>query len=467
MKKNNNSIFFKCMMLIFVVCFLFLFAACNEKGAAIPRPNILFVLTDDQRSDTIGITGNPFTRTPNLDALANQGVLFKNAYITTSICAPSRASIMSGQYVMRHGINGFKEDFSPPALAQTYPILLGKAGYRIGFIGKYGIGSNPPAGQFDYWKGFAGQGHYMQKDEHGRYKHLTQLIEEQAIEFLQGCSKKQPFCLSISFKAPHSQDGHPDQFLYDRRYEQLYKDVTIPPSETADNMFWEAFPDFFRKNNEGRKRWEIRFSTPAKYQEMVKGYYRLITGVDRAVGNIRKELRRLDLAGNTIIIFTSDNGFFLGEHGLAGKWYGYEESIRVPLIVYDPRLKAGQRGHVRQEIALNIDIAPTILSLADLPVPARMQGRDLTLLVKGEDISWRKDFFYEHRFDYITIPQSEGVIGKRYKYLRYLNQDPVYEELYDLKTDPNEVNNLAGDSRYKDILQNMRKRYEELRQTIK
>jgi hypothetical protein len=179
------------------------------------RPNIVFLLTDDQRWDTMGCAGNPIIRTPNMDAMAIDGVRFTNAFVTTSICASSRASIFSGQWVSRHGIKDFATPFSPDALAQTYPMLLRGAGYRIGFIGKYGVGTEKdlPVDKYDYWKGFPGQGMYEHKDENGNYKHLTQIIGEQAIEFLRGCSEQQPFCLSISFKAPHVQDEDPRQFI--------------------------------------------------------------------------------------------------------------------------------------------------------------------------------------------------------------------------------------------------------------
>jgi arylsulfatase A-like enzyme len=367
----------------------------------------------------------------------------------------------------RHGIDDFAKDFSAAALNQTYPILLRDAGYRIGFIGKYGVGRNLPSDRFDYWRGFPGQGRYEHTDEDGGYLHLTQIMENQAVEFLGRCSASEPFCLSVSFKAPHCQDVDPRQFLFDRRYENLYEDVTIPPPVTGADRYFESFPDFFKKNNEGRRRWEVRFSTPELYQEMVKGYYRLITGVDRAVGRIRDELKRLGFENNTILVLTGDNGFYLGEHGLAGKWYGHEESIRVPLVVYDPRLPDNKRGRRRDEIVLNVDIAATILSVAGLALPASMQGSDLTALIDGKDVPWRDDFFYEHLFRHPGIPRSEGLRTERYKYLRYIDQDPPYEELYDLEKDPHEVTNLAMSQEYRTLLSSLRKRYAELKQLSK
>jgi len=422
------------------------------------KPNIIFLLTDDQRWDTMGCMGNTIIQTPNMDMLAHDGVLFKNAFVTTSICCVSRASIFSGLYARRHKIIDFKTDFSEQALSQTYPMLLKNAGYYTGFIGKFGVGNNLPANVFDYWRGIPGQPVYEQKDENGKPRHLTQIMGDQSLEFLSLCPKDQPFCLSVSFKAPHVQDLDPRQFIYDPAFKDMYKESTIPVPKTADPKYFESFPAFFKDNNEGRIRWDIRFSTPVKFQESVKGYYRLLTGVDVVIGRIRKALEQLHFADNTIIILTGDNGFYLGEHGLAGKWYGHEESIRVPLVVYDPLLPKRMRGQIREEMALNIDIAPTLLSMAGIAIPDTMQGRDLVPLMNNKQTNWREEFFYEHLFDHKTIPKSEGVVTKRYKYMRYFEQSPVYEELYDLQTDPLEENNLAKYPEYGPVLEQLREK---------
>jgi arylsulfatase A-like enzyme len=408
-----------------------------------------------------------------MDALAGDGVRFTNAFVTTSICCSSRASFFAGQYSCRHGINDFVTHFSEAAWQDTYPAQLKNAGYRLGFVGKYGVGRKRdfPTGTFDYWRGIAGQPVYEQKDADGNYKHLTQIMGEQSIEFLRGCSNEEPFCLSVSFKAPHVQDGDPRQFIYDPAYKDLYEHDRIPEPKTRSKSHFDALPAFLSDDTTtARVRWQIRFPSADKYQESVKGYYRLITGVDVVIGKVRAELERLGLADNTVIVLMGDNGFFLAEHGFAGKWYGYEESIRVPLLVYDPRLPESCRGQVRREIALNVDVAPTILSLAGVPVPAAMQGRDLTLLTKGQRPPWRSDFFYEHLFIHRSrqtganlIPQSEGVVSLRYKYLRYLEQDPAYEQLFDLEADPFEERNLAADEQYRDLLNTMRARWRQLR----
>jgi len=441
----------------------------KKKKLASARPNIIFLLTDDQRADAVGCAGNPIIHTPNMDDMAKDGVMFTNAFVTTSICASSRASIFTGQWTCKHGINDFRTHFTESALTQTYPMLLRQAGYRSGFIGKYGVGPERdlPTDKYDFWRGFPGQGKYEHKDNAGNYKHLTQIMGEQAIEFLRGCSKDQPFCLSVSFKAPHVQDNDPRQFIYDPAYKNLYKDITIPSPTTADPRYFEALPEFLQ-TSEARRRWQIRFSTPEKFQESVKSYYRLITGVDTVIGNIRQELRRLDLDDNTVIIFSADNGFYLGERGLAGKWFPHEESIRVPLIVFDPRARKKLRGVTIEQMALNVDIAPTILELAGLQVPRSAfggQGRSLVPLLKDRKPEWRADFFYEHPFEHKTIARTEALRTTRWKYARYIDYD--YEELYDLKTDPHETQNLAKDEKYQQILKSLRKRCNELAEKAK
>ena len=446
-------------------------AGCQSEliriGAAAKRPNIVFLLTDDHRWDAVGCAGNPNIYTPNIDDMAKNGVRFTNAFVTTSICASSRASIFSGQWVSRHGIKDFATSFSQEALEQTYPMLLREAGYRIGFVGKYGVGKGQdfPGEKFHYWRGCPGQcDPYERKDENGNYKHLTQIMGEQAIEFLQGCSKDQPFCLSVSFKAPHVQDADPRQFVYDRAHANLYKDATMPVPETADPKYFEALPEFLQKS-EARRRWQIRFATPEKYQESVRSYYRLITGADFVIGGLRQELKRLGFADTTVIIFTGDNGFYLGEHGLAGKWFPHEESIRVPLIVYDPSAPQRRRGVTVEQFALNVDIAPTILELAGVAVPREMQGRSLVPLLKGSRPKWRTEFFYEHPFEHKTIAKSQALRTQRYKYARYI--DFGYEELYDLKNDPHETSNLATYEKHQPTLESLRGHCDELAERAK
>ena len=356
----------------------------------------MFLLADDQRYDTLGCMGNRIIQTPQIDGLAREGVLFQNAFVTTAICAVSRASIFSGQYERTHGISTFGKTLSPGQFADPYPVQLREHGYRTGFIGKWGVGNTLPAERFDYFRGFPGQGRYNVQ-LNGKPAHLTNVMGDQAIEFINGGRAGQPFCLSVSFKAPHAQDEDMRQYLFDPALANLYKDVEIPLPKTADEAYYKELPAFLR-DSEGHRRWGWRFATPTAYQEAVKGYYRLITGIDRVVGRIRSELAARGLADNTVIVYMSDNGYFLGERGLADKWYMYEESIRVPLIIYDPRLPADRRGQRRSEMALNIDVAPTLLDLAGVGVPHAMQGRSLVPLMTKPGGNWRREWYYSHLF---------------------------------------------------------------------
>lgn len=438
-------------------------APCRADAPKKKRPNIVFLLADDLRWNVLGCTGDKLARTPHLDALAKRGVVFRNHFVTTSICAVSRASILSGQYARRHKINDFVTDFTPDAYTRTYPMLLKMAGYRVGFIGKFGVGTKMPAPSFDYWKGFPGQGAYFGK---GETVHLTHRMGDQALEFLQGCKKEQPFCLSLSFKCPHAMDAAKREYPPDPRDEDLFKEVKFPVPKTAVLKHFQAKPDFVQ-NSESRKRWERRFKTPELYQETVRDYYRLVTGMDREVGRIVAELERLGFTEDTIIIFTSDNGYFFGEHGLADKWYLYEESIRVPLIVFDPSLPKAQRDRFIDAMTLNIDLAPTMLDQAGVAIPKSMQGQSIRPWSRGDSPEWRKDWFYEHHTAIKIIPPSEGVRTTRWTYLRWLKdaKNPV-EELYDLQNDALQERNLAAQAAHRETLQQLRARWEELRKDL-
>jgi arylsulfatase A-like enzyme len=449
----------------FWIAFITLVLSVSSALRANDRPNLIVLVTDDQRFDTLGCLGNKIIQTPHLDALAKDGVVFENAFVTTSICAISRASIFSGQYARRHGIHNFAKPFAPDAWAKTYPMLLKKAGYRTGFIGKFGVGNVLPAEDFDYWAGFPGQGRFYAKTDTEFKRHLNRTMSEQALEFLAGCKAEQPFCLSISFKAGHAQDGEEWEYPHELRYKDLYADVTIPPPPTATPEHFARLPKFLQES-EGRRRWQPRFSTPERYQRHVKDYYRLLTGMDAVVGDIVADLARRGLAESTVILFTADNGYYLGDYGLADKWFMHEPSIRVPMLLYDPRLPAQRRGQRVKQMALNIDVAPTLLELAGIDVPLAMQGRSLVPLAQGQPAEWRIDFFYEHPFNHALIPKSEGVRTERWKYVRYVEQDPPVEELYDLKNDPLEQRNLTSVSVFGGQLDVLRNRFEQFRREL-
>jgi arylsulfatase A-like enzyme len=426
------------------------------------RPNLIFLLTDDQRWDTLGTMGNRLIKTPHLDRMAEKGVTFEKCFVTTSICMSSRASIFTGLYARAHGINDFAKPFSDQQFSQTYPGLMRTHGYHTGFIGKYGVGNKMHSSSFDYWRGFPGQGRYF--PEPGG-KHLTEIMGDQSLEFLEKSPKGKPFCLSVSFKAPHVQDDDPRQFLPDPATANLYKGVTIPAPKTGEPRYISMLPVEVHRS-ENRRRWAVRFATPELYQESVKNYYRLISEVDTVVGRIRGQLQRIGADSNTVIVFTGDNGFYLGEHGLAGKWLMHEESIRVPLLVYDPRLGPRSQGLRRREMALNIDMAPTLLEAAGIKPHASMQGRSLAPLLNGENPAWRKEWFYEHTFTNGWIPSTEGVRTENRKYTRYISTEPLFEELFDLDKDPREERNLAGEPAHRTQLDALRARWKTWRENL-
>lgn len=441
----------------------FLATPALAAGEKRPQPNILFLLADDLRWDTLGCMGNMVIRTPHIDGLAKKGVLFRNAFVTTSICCVSRASILTGQYARRHGINDFKTNLSAAAFAETYVALLRAAGYRVGFIGKFGVGDTMPTKEFDFWRGFPGQGAYFGKKE---TVHLTRRMGDQALEFLKDCDAKKPWCLSISFKSPHAMDKAKREYPPDPRDEELYKDARIPVPKTADAKYFELLPKSVQES-EGRRRWTWRFDEREKYQNIVRDYYRLITGMDREIGRVLAELERLGLLDNTLIVFLSDNGYFLGERGLADKWFMYEESIRVPLIVVAPGAPKSQRGKTVAAMALNIDVAPTFLDYAGLPAPKRMQGKSVRPLVEGKKTAWRTEWFYEHLTLPKIIPPSEGVRTERYSYIRWIDTAPPREELYDVREDPLEEHDLAGRPDQRELLERLRARWAALREELK
>lgn len=443
---------------------LFTFAIGAACSAA---PNIIVIVADDLRWDALGYAGNRIVKTPHLDELARRGAQFRNHFVTSSICNVSRATMFSGQYLRRHQIVEFNTPFTPEQWSRCYPKLLRDAGYRMGFIGKFGVGDSNAiaamAKEFDYWRGLPGQAGLFFEKNNPNGRHKTARFGDQALAFIRSNDLRQPFCLSISFNAPHARDRQPREFWPDQRDEALYADARMPVSPKATEEWFEKLPEI-AKTSEGRRRWALRFDTSEKFQNIVKDYYRLITGIDREVGRIVKCLEERGFRDNTVIIFTSDNGFFLGERGMADKWLMYEESIRVPMLIHDPRRKP----RVVDALTLNIDLAPTILDLAGLAIPGEMQGRSLVPWVGGKRAKdWRQDFLYEHHTLAKIIPQIEGVRTERWKYVRWINATPLWEELFDLEKDPQEMRNFAGEPRHQKQLTQLRERWKKLSEKCK
>jgi arylsulfatase A-like enzyme len=437
-------------------------SATAEQGP----PNIIFFLSDDHRNDFLGCAGHPIVKTPTIDRMAKQGVRFENAFVTTSICAASRASILTGLWERTHQYTFGMPPIAKPFVHDSYPAVLRRAGYRTGFVGKFGV-SVPAEAKKEMFDWFVpmGRNPYFKKQADGKLRHLTEITGEKAIEFLKENPKDRPFCLSVSFNAAHAEDSDKkNHYPWPKAEDGLYDNVTIPPPLVSIDH-WKTLPEFLQKSMH-RDRWFWRWDTPEKYQKNVKAYYRMITGLDRVMGRVLDELRRLGLEKNTVVIFLGDNGYYKGSRGFAGKWSHFEESLRVPLVIYDPRLPENLRGRVLPQMALNVDIAPTIVALAGRKVPEVVQGRDLQPLVRGQEPSdWRKEFFCEHLFDNKSIPKWEGVRGERYVYARYFQNLPEGEFLHDLKEDPLQIKNLAKDPSSAKTLELMRKRCDDLRET--
>jgi arylsulfatase A-like enzyme len=416
------------------------------------------LVTDDQRADGLGAMGNPVVSTPVLDALAADGAVFDAAFVTTAVCPTSRASILTGRYGRSHRVLDFSTPLSAELLATSYPLLLWGTGYRTGFLGKWGLGGTLPQELFDVFWGFSGSGRYFVEDE-GERRHLSTVLARHAVAFLEEQARDRPFCLSVSFKAPHG----PGE--YDPVFAALHRDqpIELPASATPEGQ--HGLPEFLRRSMSGREglRWVSR---PEGLRDRIRDYYRLLAGVDAAVQRMLAALERLGLAEDTVVVFTSDNGILFGEHGLVGKWLMYEESIRVPLLLRDPRLPAEQRRRRVGEMVLNVDLAPTLLELAGLPTLPGQQGRSLVPLLRGEGRGWREAWLYEHpehrsRLGY--LPALEGVRTRDWKYVRYLDPDSDAASLFDLRSDPREERDLASSPERRPVLEELERLRLELR----
>lgn len=448
------------------VCFVLAVVTLNRfVQAAEQSPlNVLVLYADDWRHDTLGVAGNPVVKTPHIDQLATKGMRFTQNCVTTSICGVSRATLFTGQWMSRHGCNGFTEFKTP--MSETYSGLLRKQGYYVGHVGKWHNGKFP-AQEFDFGRSYYGK-HWL-KEPDGTKIHVTQKNENDAIEFLKTRPADKPFCLTVAFFATHAEDSNPLQFLPQPQSMTLYEDVTIPvPANATEESFQRLPPFLANEKNEGRNRWHWRFDDPEKYQTMMKNYYRLASEVDATCGRVIAELKEQGVLENTLVIFTTDNGYYHAEHGLADKWYPHQESIRVPLVIYDPRMPQSQHGQTNDDFTLSVDLAPTILAATGTPAPPTMQGRDLSPLYNLSSTSkvepWRTEFFYEHPTirNISFIPSSEALVQKEWKYFYW--PDYQVEQLFHLASDPNEEQDLASNPTHAEQLQAMRTRFQQLKQ---
>lgn len=446
-------------------------AVCHAKAE---KPNILLILTDDQARETVGYAGlNSQVKTPNMDQLARDGVWFEKSYATTSICMASRAIIMHGMYEYKTGCNFQHGSITKEKFAQSYPMLLKDAGYYVGFAGKFGFGVNEdgqgtahhkyenlPVDSFDWWGGGIGQtvfqtakNKYIAKYAE-TYPHSSRAYGAAAGDFFEEAQKSgKPFCLSISFKAPHL-PFEPDPMFDDIYADTVWKKPANYGKGAAEHFSAQA--KLGRQYNEISDKWE-----EPNYQESMRLYNQLIYGVDYSIGMIRKKLEELGLADNTVIIFTSDNGYSIGRHGMGGKVLPYEEASAVPMVVFDPRSPTAFKGARTRSLSAGVDIAPTILALAGLPIPEHMDGVSLVPNTQNpaaptrEFLPLMQVWGKKH-----TLVHSMVSDSWKYIYYPYADRMPVGEELYYLRNDPREMKNQINNPEYAGILKQIREQYD-------
>ncbi|MDT8401515.1 MAG: sulfatase [Bacteroidales bacterium] len=503
------------MAVFFIMLFML---SCGRKEE---KPNIIFIMTDDHARQAISAYGSYRNETPNIDRLASEGMLFENAYVTNSICAPSRAVILTGKHSHINGkIDNSSARFDSTQL--TFPKLLQEAGYQTAMIGKWHLRSQPAG--FDYWRILPGQGHYYNPDfvtPGGRERiegYVTDIITDLAIGWLDQRQKDKPFLLMYHHKAPHREwepaMRHYNEYVgktfeepetlfddYDGRgtaartaemsildHMNMAGDTKIHPDiltelgiEPKSDWDFRALTSKFERYTEeqfvawnnayGPVNRKFREEYPSmdeealmrfKYQRYMQDYLGSIAAVDENVGRIIDYVEDNGLADNTIIVYTSDQGFYLGEHGWFDKRFMYEESMSTPLIIRWPReVKPGSRS---SQLVQNLDFAETFLDAAGIKAPEDMQGESLLPLLKGGDIEWR-DALYYHYYEYPAVHMVKkhyGIRTHRYKLIHFYDDIDEWE-LYDLEKDPDEMRNVYDDPAYLGIRKELENRLQELR----
>ena len=437
------------------------------------RPNILVILTDDHRYDALGFLGHPFLKTPHMDRLAAEGVHFQNAYVTTSLCSPSRASILTGLYAHNHRV---VDNYNPVGKSLTFfPELLQSAGYQTAFIGKWHMGDSEEKQRgFDYWLSFKGQGVYVPDPAmlkaKGRFVpqatnsgfningkrvaqkgYITDELTDYAVEWLGAKDDTKPFLLYVSHKGVHADFLPPDRHAF--KYDEVL--ILTPPTPLSQPTLFTDPPMWVRNQSNSRHGVEFAYYTGVDMKKYYRRYCEALLAVDDSVGRLLGNLEKSGELEDTVILYLGDNGFIFGEHGLIDKRCAYDESIRIPMLMRYPKsLKPGTKV---EKIVANIDVAPTLLEVAGLKSKERMDGESFWQLAKGKGSSdWRKYLLYEYYWErnYPQTPTNHAVIGEDYKYIRYhgvWDQD----ELYHTKSDPKERKNLFNDSSQKSRITEM------------
>ena len=445
---------------------------CRQTPAEQPprRPNILFILLDDLRSDALGYAGHPYVKTPNIDRIANEGVNFKNAFCTTSLCSPSRASLLSGVYAHKHGVTNNFTEF--PAAMNSFPKVLQQAGYATAYVGKYHMGENndEPRPGFEYFVTHKGQGKYFDTEfnfngerREVRKGYYTTVVTDIALDWLQRDHGGKPWMMILGHKATHS------FYTPEPKYAHAFDDVKVSYPESAfsldDKPTWikerlSTWHGIYGPLFEWRKKFpDDRPEAVTDFENMVHAYWSTILSVDDSVGRLRAWLEDSGQLENTIVVFVGDNGLLEGEHGMVDKRTMHEPSIRIPMAVRYAALTKDPRA-IDQQV-LTIDMAPSLLELAGAPAIAGIDGRSWVKLVREGDPAWRKAWFcyynYEKEFPY--TPNVRGIRTEEWKYVHYPpgdgSPDKHLAELYDLKNDPGELANLVRSTDHAPTLQRL------------
>ena len=418
--------------------------------------NVVLVLTDDHRHDALGFLGHPFLETPHLDALAREGVHFKNAFVTTALCSPSRATILTGRYAHRHRVVDNNHPVPPGTV--FFPQYLQGAGYETAFVGKWhmgGEGDDPQPG-FDHWVSFRGQGTYRPSPDglnvDGRRVpqkgYITDELTDYALAWLEKRTGERPFFLYLSHKAVHA------DFVPAERHAGRYQGRPFPTPPTLDPPSPEAaWP---RWTQDQRNSWHgvgFPYHSHLDVAEYYRRYLETLVGVDDSLGRVVEVLHRRGWLDRTMIVYMGDNGFAFGEHGLIDKRTAYEESMRIPLLVRAPRVRG--LGVVEKLVA-NLDVAPTLLDAAGLRPPPGLDGQSVLPLLRGEGVAWRRELLYEYFWErnYPQTPTIHALRGERYKYVRYHGLWDL-DELFDLAADPHESRNFVASPEHQPIAREM------------
>lgn len=436
----------------------------HERIAEAEPRNVVFILSDDHRYDAMGFMGHPLAITPTMDAMAEEGVHLKNAFVTTSLCSPSRASILTGLYTFRHRV--IDNQRMVPEGTIFFPQYLQDAGYETGFVGKWHMGhaNDDPRPGFDYWVSFKGQGQYyppgpqytinVNGERVPQDGYITPLLTRYAIEFLEEQTEREkPFFLYLSHKAVHG------PFTPEPKYKGSTGELPFELPASAEKP---------SDNQENRPRWvldqrnswhgmDFPLHTGSTAEAFLRSYCEALRSVDDSIGAIMEQLKKMGIYDETLVIYMGDNGYLFGEHGLIDKRVAYETSARVPMLMQCPELFEG--GTVVEEVVANIDIAPTVMEAMGLATPPHMDGRSFLPLAGGEKVPWRDYFLYCYYWEqnYPQTPTHFSLRGDQYKYITYYGVWDT-DELFDIQADPMEQNNLIHDPAFAAVRDEMQGR---------